>query len=100
MTHINTIDITKRCGYKPTDTVWDFLTEISTQELHKHMLHTISWKDDSNLNFRIAGEAAEKVYTPYLNSDIKDIPENVLNHYSHNWYTDGEKYYIYSPCCM
>lgn len=100
MNHINTIDITKRCRYKPTDTIYDFLTEMTTQEFHKKMRDIVNWKNDSNLNFKIAGDAAEVVFTPYLNSNIKDIPENVLNYYSHNWYTDGEKYYIYFPCCM
>ena len=63
------------------------------------MKEIIAWKNDSNPNFKLVGQEAEIIFTPYLNSDIKDIPENILSHYSRDWYTDGEKYYIYHPCC-
>jgi hypothetical protein len=100
MDHIKDIDISKRCGIKPENTVYNFLEEISDKNFQKKMREVISWKESSNKNIAKIGEESEKEYKPYLNSKIKDIPEKVLNRYTRNWYTDGQKYYIYQPCCM
>lgn len=99
MKHINNLDITKRCGYKPTDKVSDFLDKITNKQFQEKMRYIISWKDSDNIHFKAAGIDAELKYTPYLNSKIKDIPENILEDYSHYWYTDGKNYYLYRPCC-
>lgn len=99
MKNINEIDITRRCGYKPTDKVEDFLKEMTDADFQKAMKEVISWKDDVNPSFRKAGLEAEQEYAPYLQSKIKDIPEDVLNRYTHYWYTNGTKFFIYQPCC-
>lgn len=99
MKHINEIDITKRCNIKPENTIWDFLKEITSEQFRLKMINIISWKNDNNINISQIGLDAEKTYTPYLNSNIEDIPEEILNDYSQHFYTNGEKYYLYSPCC-
>ena len=99
MMHINEIDISKRCGIKPENTIYDFLTKVTTTSFRKSMKTIISWKNDDNPNFKKHGIEAEKKYTPYLKSKLKDIPEEILNSYSRNWCTDGKNIYIYNPCC-
>jgi len=99
MRNIKEIDISKRCGIKPENTIYDFLTEITTEVWRKKMLDVISWKNHKNENFKKDGLKAEIKYTPYLNYDIKDIPEEIFAGYSHHFCTDGNKIYIYSPCC-
>lgn len=99
MQHITEIDITKRCGYKPTDTIFDFLIEMTDEMFIENMKEVISWKDSSKPFLKEYGLKAVDKYTPYLNSCIKDIPEDILNSYSSNWCTDGIKFYLYKPCC-
>lgn len=101
MRHISTIDITKRCRYDPKkDKLMDFLEEITDKDFQKRMKEVINWKNLESPPMKQAGLEAEKHYAPYLKSKIKDIPEEVLTSYSHHWYTDGKKFYLYRPCCL
>ena len=100
MININEIDISKRCGITPENTIFDFLEKVSNEKFQKSMENIISWKTHSNPDFREVGLDAETRYTPYLKSQIKDIPESILDHYTRNWCTDGINYYFYKPCCM
>jgi hypothetical protein len=101
MRHISTIDITKRCSYDPKkDKLMDFLEEITDKDFQKRMKEVINWKNLESPPMKQAGLEAEKHYAPYLKSKIKDIPEEVLTSYSHHWYTDGKKFYLYRPCCL
>ncbi len=99
MIHINTIDISKRCGIKPENTIYDFLEKVTATSFRKTMKHIISWKNSTNVHFRKSGLEAEIKYTPYLKSKLKDIPEEILESYTHGWCTDGKNIYIYSNCC-
>ncbi len=99
MIHINEIDISKRCGIKPENTIYDFLEKVTTASFRKDMKKVIYWKNSNNPNLVKHGLDAEIRYTPYLKSKLKDIPEEILNTYSRNWCTDGKNIYIYNPCC-
>jgi hypothetical protein len=99
MKNINEIDISKRCGIKPENTIYDFLEKVTTISFRKTMKKVIAWKNDTNPNFRKHGLDAEIRYTPYLKSKLKDIPEDVLKNYSSGWCTDGKNIYIYNHCC-
>lgn len=99
MMHINEIDITKRCGYKETDSLSDFLKEVTDDMIHEAFKNCIDWCNDKNEHFRKVGEECKIKYTPYLNSKISEIPEEILLSYYEYFVTDGEKYYFYHPCC-
>ena len=75
MKHINTIDISKRCGIKPENTIYDFLEKVTTTSFKKKIKSMINWKNDDNLNFVKIGLNVEIKYTPYLKFKLKDIPE-------------------------
>jgi len=98
--NITTIDITKRCNYNSNNTINDFLTLLTTEMVHNLMLKVISWKDIPNHSY-LNKQGVEGVfkYTPYLNTDITEIPINILNNMYHNLYTDNTNIYIYYPCC-
>lgn len=99
MLNVNEIDISKRCGIKPENTIYDFLEKVTTTSFRKEMKEIILWKNHTNPSFRETGIKAEKKYTPYLKSKLKDIPEEILTGYTSWFCTDGKNFYIYQPCC-
>ena len=96
MKNINTLDITKRCGYKPDNIVYDFLKKMTDDLFQKELLELVTWYSEFKPGtFKDTADT----FKPYLNSKISEVPEEILDRHSHHWYTDGENYYLYEPCC-
>lgn len=99
MRNLKDIDITKRCGYKSTNTIHDFLEPLTTKKATDLMLTCISW--EKNPTPLINAEGDTKKFTPHLNKPINKIPKEILKDlYGDKPCTDGVNFYLYYPCCM
>jgi len=95
MININDIDITKRCGYKPTDTIHNFIEELTKEKVTDLIKSCIQWEKDGE--FYAKGNIEK--YSPYLNTPVKDIPEDILSGLYGLICTDNVKIYTYHSCC-
>ena len=96
MDNINSIDISKRCGIRPENTIYDFIEEITDKDCQELMKKAIKWEEE---DYPLS-VGSKKEYDPYLKTKIKDLPKEIIKSLYGYLYIDGEKVYKYHPCCM